>query len=414
MTLETHGGANESSPCSTGTEHTPFVVFNCVLLSLSLLLGVSGNVLVCWVVLRNKTLRTANNALLVNLAASDLLKCSVDTPVFLASLLWALGRGTEVSARLCCLLQFTYALCSCVQLLSLVGISVERFRAIAFPFRAETRRGRVRVWLLFIWALGLVLAVLSLTLSKDALYYMMCTHVRPHGMPNPFVVDPFGVFVLVPVWGCCLVLIAVHYLRIFVVVRQHSNKIFDRGVQLKHSMSRQVSGWQSFSQHAQQRPSGTLSKPCEREPAGKPSSSPEEEGNGPVGLPEMMPSPPPPALQERARPSPEIVGAVCILTPTAKELGQKRLEGKLAKRFGSIIIAVLLFWMPLVLCLILGSCAAARPEDWMFRELQTSALVLTCVPAALHPLIYSLLNRQFRAEFHRTLAALRSCRRRRD
>ncbi|XP_076132884.1 D(3) dopamine receptor-like [Alosa pseudoharengus] len=403
MTPENRGSANESSPCSATTEHTPFVVFNCALLSLSLLFGVSGNLLVCWVVLRNKTLRTANNALLVNLAASDLIKCSVDTPVFLASLLWALVR-TEVGARLCCLLQFTYALCSCVQLLSLVGISVERFRAIAFPFKAEARRGRVRVWLLFIWALGLVLAVLSLTLSKDTLYYMMCTHVRPHGISNPSA-DPFGVFVLVPVWGCCLVLIAVHYLRIFVVVRQHSNKIFDRGIQLKHSMSRQVSGWQNFSQHAQ-RPSGTLSKPCEHVPGERPSPLEEEEGKAPV--PEM----PPPAPQESGKAavsSPEIVGAVCILTPKAKELGRKRLEGKLAKRFGSIIIAVLLFWMPLVLCLILGSCAATQAEDWMFREVQTSAMVLTCVPAALHPLIYSLLNRQFRAEFHRTLSALRTC-----
>lgn len=48
-------------------------------------------------------------------------------------------------------------------------------------------------------------------------------------------------------------------------------------------------------------------------------------------------------------------------------------------------------------------------QDYLFSELQTSAMVLTCVPAAIHPLIYSLLNRQFRAEFHRTLSALRTC-----
>ena len=338
MTPENRWSANESSPCSGAeTEHTPFLVFNCALLSLSFLLGVSGNLLVCWVVFRNKTLRTANNALLVNLAASDLIKCSVDTPVFLASLLWALRRA-EVGARLCCLLQFTYSLCSCVQLLSLVGISVERFRAIAFPFKAETRRSRVRLWGVFIWALGLVVAVLSLTLSKDARFYMMCTHVRLHGISDPGA-DPFGVFVLVPVWGCCLILIAVHYLRIFIVVRQHSNKIFDRGIQLKHSMSRQVSGWQSFSQPAQHT-SGTLSTPCARDSTVEPLP---EVGKAPV-------------------PSPEIVGAVCILTPTAKALGQKRLEGKLAKRFGYIIIAVLLFWLPLVLCLLLSFNTETRAE----------------------------------------------------
>lgn len=343
MTLVNRGGANESSLCSaTSDQHTPFVAFNCALLALSLLIGVSGNLLVCWVVFRNKTLRTANNALLVNLAASDLIKCSVDTPLFLASLLWGLVPRAELSARLCSLLQFTYALCSCVQLLSLVGISVERFRAVAFPFKAEARRGRVRVWLLVIWVLGLVLAGLSLTLSKDALYYMMCTHVRLHRNTKPGGADPFGVFVLLPVWGCSLVLIAVHYLRIFVVVRQHSNRIFDRGIQLKHSMSRRVPGWHSFSQHAQ-RTSDTLSKPpCAQGPGAEPPQPPEE--------------------PEEGKSSPEIVGAVCILTPTAKELGQKRIEGKLAKRFGSIIIAVLLFWLPLVLCLILDASSSAATQ----------------------------------------------------
>lgn len=43
----------------------------------------------------------------------------------------------------------------------------------------------------------------------------------------------------------------------------------------------------------------------------------------------------------------ERVRAVCLLTPTARERGQKRTEGKLAKRFG-YIITFTLFWMPMV------------------------------------------------------------------
>ncbi|KAL2103209.1 hypothetical protein ACEWY4_000077 [Coilia grayii] len=354
MALETRRRANESWHCGAEGEHTPFLVFNCALLSLSFLLGVSGNLLVCWVVFRNRALRTANNALLVNLAASDLMKCCVDTPAFLGSLLRAL-RCAEPEARLCCLLQFTYALCSGVQLLSLVGISVERFRAVAFPFGAEARRGRVRLWLVCIWLLGLALAAVSLSLSKDALLYMMCSHLRPHGVASPRA-DPFGVFVLVPVWGCCLVLIAVHYLRIFIVVRQHSNKIFDRGIQLKHSISRQVAGWHSLSKPAH-RSSATLATLSSSRATGEPAqrtSATLASLSSSRATGECVGEQPPPLQEGGPVPvatPPEIVGAVCILTPAARELGQKRLEGELAKRFGCIIIAVLLFWLPLAVCL---------------------------------------------------------------
>lgn len=48
----------------------------------------------------------------------------------------------------------------------------------------------------------------------------------------------------------------------------------------------------------------------------------------------------------------ERVRAVCLLTPTARERGQKMTEGKLAKRFG-YIITFTLFWMPMVVILLI-------------------------------------------------------------
>ncbi|CAB1336026.1 unnamed protein product [Coregonus sp. 'balchen'] len=60
----------------------------------------------------------------------------------------------------------------------------------------------------------------------------------------------------------------------------------------------------------------------------------------------------------RIRKAQEIVGAVCLLTPTARERGQKRTEGKLAKCFGYIVITFTLFWMPMV-------------QSWVLRELET-------------------------------------------
>lgn len=67
-------------------------------------------------------------------------------------------------------------------------------------------------------------------------------------------------------------------------------------------------------------------------------------GPAPPGSVPLVPPPPP-----------EIVGAVCFLTSWAKERGKKRVEGKLAKRFGYIMVAFTLCWLPLVAVLLLDA-----------------------------------------------------------
>lgn len=133
----------------------------------------------------------------------------------------------------------TNALCSCVQLLTLVSISIEWFQPINFPLHNKKTKARTQVWILAIWAFGLLLAILSLPLARRYLFYMMC---RRH-VDKPS--DPFGAYILVPVWSCSLTLIVIHYVRIFKVVRQHGNKVSDRGIQLRPSVSRHIWSWQN-------------------------------------------------------------------------------------------------------------------------------------------------------------------------
>ncbi|XP_069383490.1 beta-1 adrenergic receptor-like [Paralichthys olivaceus] len=390
-----------------------FLLFNCTVLTLTLVLGLPGNLWVCWLVFRTKSLQTCNNALLVSLATSDLLKCSVDTPLLLFSLL-RYGGGRRVSVPVCTLQQFTYALCSCVQLLTLLSISVERFQAIAFPFQTERRKARVRVWILFIWASGLVLALVSLTLSEKAQFYMLCgPHVAGHRYS-----DPFGPYVLSPVWGLCITLIVIHYVRIFKLVRQHRKKVFQRGVQLRPTVSEDVWAWLS----------GPASGPA---PGGPFSPLPPRrtvllvaEAGAPCA---------PSASGTRCAPGrpPEIVGAVCLMTPGARERGKKQMEGKVAQRFGYIIIAFTLFWMPMVVILLVKVFSRqdtgrvswgfvvhlisyylenrnAAPQH-LLMELETSAVVLTCMQAAVDPLIYTLVTRQFRSELSKILSSVPGC-----
>lgn len=323
-----------------------FFVFNCAVLTFTLVLGLPGNLWVCWVVLRTKSLRTFNNALLVNLAASDLLKCSVDTPLFLLSLL------RRVAVPVCTLQQFTYALCSCVQLLTLVSISVERFQAIAFPFQTDRRKARVRLWIFFIWACGFILAGVSLALSKAALFYLLCRpYIRELSQERLRYLDPFGPYVLVPVWGLSLMVIVVHYVRIFKVVRRHHRKVVSRGVRPRPAVSEGI--WSMLSDPPAA-PDNISSLPLRSLPSavtGSPlpphrtvlfvgAADAASAGSSSGGAP----------MRRSA-----IVGAVCFLTPGAKERGKKRIEGKLAQRFGYIIIAFTLSWVPMVVVLLINA-----------------------------------------------------------
>ncbi|XP_036435619.1 D(4) dopamine receptor-like [Colossoma macropomum] len=365
--------SNATGPCRVEQSSARFLSLNCILLGCTFLVGVPSNLLVCWLVLRNKTLQTANNALLVNLAAGDLLRCLVDSPLFLASLL--LG-----ASPLCSTQQFTFALCSCAQLLGLVAISVERYRAIAFPFRTQRRTERTRTWILLVWVVSFFIAILSLSLSEDPPSYMMCRNLNSPKLRT----DPFGACVLVPIWTVCIVIITFHYLRIFIVVRRHASRVFDVGVQPRASIAKLPSGW----------PSLAASAPWTA-PAGLPESSAGAEGGSQWDEPDTPP---------------RIIGAVCVLTPKAKELGKKRLEGKLAKRLGYIIIAVILFWLPLVLILVLDEFVDCTQScGGLLGGLYSSASVVSCVPAAVDPLIYTLLQRHFRTHLHKLFSTKPHC-----
>lgn len=301
---------NTTSPCRLEQTKTRLLIFNYSLLCFTFIIGTSANLLVCWVSFRAKSLRTGSNALLVNLAAGDVMRCLVDSPVFLA-LLVLRERRARSDFVLCRVQQLTYLLCSCAQLLTLVSISVERLQTIAFPFNPEKRRGRIRLWVLFIWFFAGVVAVSSLFLSKDPLSFSTCRHLDSPKL-RALHEDSFDAYVLIPLWTFSVILIAFNYLRIFLVVKQHCNKIFDSGVHPRLCVVTRVSNCR-------------LPSALESEGG---------EGNSPCS-------------------GPEIMGAVCVLTPKAKALGKARVEGKLAKRLGYIIATVVLFWMPLVLLLTL-------------------------------------------------------------
>lgn len=132
-----------------------FVLLYCVIF----LLGVSGNTLVVYVVVRNKTMQTITNIFITNLAVSDILMCCLAVPFtplgyFLQS--WVFGEA------LCHIVPMSLGICVYVSTLTSTAIAVDRYFVIVYPFKP---RMKIFVCLLMIVAIWVISISISLPLG---------------------------------------------------------------------------------------------------------------------------------------------------------------------------------------------------------------------------------------------------------
>ncbi|EDW99719.2 uncharacterized protein Dyak_GE22935 [Drosophila yakuba] len=123
---------------SGGIIHNQFVqIFFYVLYATVFVLGVFGNVLVCYVVLRNRAMQTVTNIFITNLALSDILLCVLAvpfTPLYTFMGRWAFGRS------LCHLVSFAQGCSIYISTLTLTSIAIDRY----FNWPSEQYRKGVR------------------------------------------------------------------------------------------------------------------------------------------------------------------------------------------------------------------------------------------------------------------------------
>lgn len=203
-------------------------VTSCAILFLTLFVGIAANLFVAWAVRSQKSLQTPNNALLVNLAVIDFLRCVIDCPLILA--IFLNGDSIDKIGLSLCNVQFaSFAITCCVQLLTLASISAERYQAIAHPFETTERRKRVIIWIPSTWTVAIILSIICLLVAKDSPVYVRCKGLD---VKELLTYDTFGMYILIPLWAVCLVIIIGFYGRIFILVKAHSRKIFDKGTVL--------------------------------------------------------------------------------------------------------------------------------------------------------------------------------------
>ena len=134
-----------------------------VVTPLILLAGITGNLIVCSLIISNKKLRTSFNYFLLNLAVSDLC-CSVMGTLFFAGQIrnHYLSDGNLTRPKfegvICKVTTIIIDLTTKNCVLTLAAISVDRFYAIVHPWRHRRAKNKrnIRILLAAVWIVALI------------------------------------------------------------------------------------------------------------------------------------------------------------------------------------------------------------------------------------------------------------------
>nr|XP_046146786.1 D(3) dopamine receptor [Oncorhynchus gorbuscha] len=208
--LRLHGNS------SGGWEEDMECNYYAMLYSLLILAIVFGNVLVCLAVVRERSLQTTTNYLVVSLAVADLLVASLVMPW--AVYLEVVG-GAWLFSRMYCNIFVTLDVMMCTaSILNLCAISIDRYTAVVMPVLYNTThssRKRVSVMIATVWILAFAVScplLFGFNTSGDP---TVCSISNPDFVIYSSVVSfylPFTVTLLV-------------YVRIYVFLRKRRKRI---------------------------------------------------------------------------------------------------------------------------------------------------------------------------------------------
>uniref|UniRef100_A0A8D2LRL8 D(3) dopamine receptor n=1 Tax=Varanus komodoensis TaxID=61221 RepID=A0A8D2LRL8_VARKO len=188
--------------------HAYYALCYCILI----LAIIFGNVLVCLAVLRERSLQTTTNYLVVSLAVADLLVATLVMPwvVYLE-----VTGGVWNFGRVCCDVFVTMDVMMCTaSILNLCAISIDRYTAVVMPVHYQHSTGpsscrRVSIMIVMVWLLAFAVSCPLLFGNPN-----ICSISNPDFVIYSSVVSfylPFLVTLLL-------------YIRIYLVLRQRQRK----------------------------------------------------------------------------------------------------------------------------------------------------------------------------------------------
>ncbi|XP_022239351.1 prolactin-releasing peptide receptor-like [Limulus polyphemus] len=171
--------------------------------------GICGNVLVCYVVFRNKSMQTVTNIFITNLALSDILLCTFAvtfTPLYIFLRQWIFGRV------FCHLLPYVQGVSVYISAITLMSIAIDRFFVIIYPFKSRLKVKYCLMIVVIIWITAALLTLpygifISLTVLKGRLY---CDEEWPHEASR----RAFGLCTSVLQFVVPFIIISICYLKV--------------------------------------------------------------------------------------------------------------------------------------------------------------------------------------------------------
>ncbi|NP_001279680.1 D(3) dopamine receptor isoform X1 [Callorhinchus milii] len=203
---------------SNSTDLKPPRNYYALFFSLLIFVIVFGNVLVCLAVLREKTLQTTTNYLVVSLAVADLLVATLVMPwvVYLEVV------GNWMFSRTSCNVFVTLDVMMCTaSILNLCAISIDRYTAVVMPVQYNTSyfsRTRVTLMICGVWILAFAVSCPLLFGFNTTDDPQLCSISNPD-----FVVYSSIVSFYLPFFVTLLV-----YARIYVVLKRRRKRINSR------------------------------------------------------------------------------------------------------------------------------------------------------------------------------------------
>ncbi|XP_059322297.1 D(3) dopamine receptor [Ammospiza nelsoni] len=206
-------GANSTTEPGLPHSHTYYALCYCILI----LAIIFGNVLVCLAVLRERTLQTTTNYLVVSLAVADLLVATLVMPwmVYLE-----VTGGVWTFSRICCDIFVTMDVMMCTaSILNLCAISIDRYTAVVKPVQYQYSTGqsscrRVSLMIVIVWMLAFAVSCPLLFGFNTTGDPSVCSISNPS-----FVIYSSLVSFYLPFMVTLLL-----YVRIYLVLRQRQKK----------------------------------------------------------------------------------------------------------------------------------------------------------------------------------------------
>ncbi|XP_062854349.1 adrenoceptor alpha 1Aa [Trichomycterus rosablanca] len=216
MTPGTQNCTNCSQALITELNITKAIVLSFVL-SVFVIFGVLGNILVILSVACHRHLRTVTHFFIVNLAVADLLLSSTVLPfsaIFEMLGRWVFGRA------FCDVWAAMDVLCCTASIMSLCVISVDRYIGVSYPLRYPSivTKKRALLALMGVWAL-------SITISIGPLFGWKEPAPEDESVCKITEEPGYAIFSAVGSFYLPLVVILVMYCRVYVVARRETRSL---------------------------------------------------------------------------------------------------------------------------------------------------------------------------------------------